>query len=212
MYAIVSPDRLQLSAGTVVRMEGTWQDYETLLDCRGDRPLPRLKYRDGKILLMSPLPSHGRDANNLADIVKILLDSQNRNYEAFSPITMKLPKRSGIEPDYCFYITNWQVAVGKERLDWGIDPPPDLAIEIDVTSYTDVDDYLPYRVPEVWLLKRDRLSIYQLQSEAYVLAETSLYFPEFKLGELVADCEQRAATQGTGIAMRELRDRLGLER
>lgn len=57
------------------------------------------------------MPRHSREANLLADIVKILLDSQNRSYEALTPITMELPEESGIEPDYCFYIDNWRVAV-----------------------------------------------------------------------------------------------------
>ena len=106
---------------------------------------------------MSPLLLHGREANILADVVKVSLDTQNRNYEAFTPITMELPSQSGVEPDYCFYIDNWQAVVGKDRLDWNTDPAPDLAIEIDVTSYTDVNDYTPYRIPEVWLFKRNKL-------------------------------------------------------
>jgi Uma2 family endonuclease len=43
-----------------------------------------------------------------------------------------------------------------------LDPPPDLVIEIDVTSYSDVQDYLPHRVLEVWLFKRQQILIYQL--------------------------------------------------
>jgi Uma2 family endonuclease len=87
------------------------------------------------------MPKHGRETNILADVVKVLLDSENRYYEAFTPITMKLPERAGIEPDYCFYIDNWQAVVGRDRLDLEVDPAPDLVIEIDVTSYTDVTDY-----------------------------------------------------------------------
>jgi len=40
----------------------------------------------------------------IADVVKVLLDHLEREYEAFTPITMELPQESGIEPDYCFYI------------------------------------------------------------------------------------------------------------
>ena len=106
MYALISRERIQLPPGTVVRMPSSWQNYQTLCKSRGDSSIPRIKYRSGEILLMSPLPKHGRDANILADVVKALLDSQNRNYEAFTPITMELPEEGGIEPDYCFYIDN----------------------------------------------------------------------------------------------------------
>ena len=77
---------------------------------------------------MSPLPIQGREAHLLARIVEELLNSETRNYEAFTPITMSIPKAGGIEPDYCFYIDNWQAAVGFDRIDWQGDPPPDLVI------------------------------------------------------------------------------------
>jgi Uma2 family endonuclease len=85
-----------------MRIPGTWEDFCQLRDSRGDGSMPRLKYHDGEILLMSPLPRHGREAHLIARIVETLLDSQERNYEAFTPITMELPEVSGIEPDYCF--------------------------------------------------------------------------------------------------------------
>ena len=55
---------------------------------------------------MSPMPRHGREAHLLARVVEALLDSEDRNYEAFTPITMDIPESSGIEPDYCFYINH----------------------------------------------------------------------------------------------------------
>ena len=188
-----------------MRMPGTWQDYCQLRDSRGNGSIPRLKYHDGEILLMSPLPRHGREANILADIVKVLLDSQNRNYEAFTPITLDLPEVSGIEPDYCFYIDNWQAVVGKDRIDWQQDPPPDLVIEIDVTSYTSELDFLPYNVPEVWLFKNNRLTIHQLVDGKYEVSENSRYFPNLSIQTTIDICVATAKTKGTGTAMSELR-------
>ncbi len=208
MYAIISTEKIQLPSGMLVQMPGSWQLYRTLCDSRGNSSIPRIKYRLGEILLMSPLPKHGREANILADVVKVLLDVQNQNYEAFTPITMELPSISGIEPDYCFYIDNWQAVVGRDRLDWNIDPSPDLAIEIDVTSYTDVNDYTPYNIPEVWLFKRNQLSIYGLQENKYQLQLTSRYFPDIDLQALITQCLEAASARGTGIAIRELRNSL----
>lgn len=208
MYALISREKIQLSPGTVVRMLGSWQDYRTLCESRGDSATPRIKYRCGEILLMSPLPKHGRDAHLIANVVTSLLDNQNRNYEAFTPITMELPEEGGIEPDYCFYIDKWQAVVGRERLEWGTDPSPDLVIEIDVTTYTDASDYLPHRVLEVWLLKRSQLSIYGLQGNEYQVQTTSRYFPNVDLQAMVAQCLEAASKRGTGIALRELRQRL----
>jgi Uma2 family endonuclease len=203
--AVVSIDRIQIPPGSVLRMPGTWEDYCQLRDSRGDGSIPRLKYHAGEILLMSPLPRHGREANILADIVKILLESQYRNYEAFTPITMDLPEVSGIEPDYCFYIDNWQAAVGKDRIDWELELPPDLAIEIDVTSFKSEQYFLPYSVPEVWILKKSRLTIYQLVDGKYEVSANSRYFPNLLLQDTIDRCFATAKEQGTGTAMSELR-------
>jgi Uma2 family endonuclease len=209
MYAIVSKDRIQLPPGTVVHMPGSWQDYLAICVGRGDSSIPRIKYFNGEIVLMSPLPQHGRLAHLLARVAETILDRQNRNYEAFTPITMELPERGGIEPDYCFYIDNWQSIVGKDRIDWAMDPPPDLAIEVDVTSYTNILDFLLYKVPEVWLLKAETLDIYHLQNGAYVSQPASQYFPNIDIKFLTAQCFETAKAQGTGIAMSELRHVLG---
>lgn len=194
-----------------MRMPGSWQDYCALRDSRGDGSIPRIKFRDGEILLMSPLPRHGREAHLLARVVEALLDSENRNYEAFTPITMDIPEAGGIEPDYCFYIDNWQAAVGKDRIDWQTDPPPDLVIEIDVTTYTAAADYAPYRVPEVWLFKKSGLKIYSLQEESYQEIAASRFFPEIDLATLIDHVMQQASQQGTGTSLRQLRQRLGAE-
>jgi Uma2 family endonuclease len=208
MYAVISREKIYLPAGSVMRMPGTWQDYCALRDSRGDGSIPRIKYRNGEILLMSPLPRHGREAHLLARVVEALLDSETRNYEAFTPITMDIPEEGGIEPDYCFYIDNWQVAVGKDRIDWQVDPPPDLVIEIDVTTYTAAEDYAPYGVPEVWLFKKSGLKIYYLQGNSYQQQSMSRYFPGVDLPALLDQLLQRAAEQGTGAALRELRQQL----
>lgn len=208
MYAVVSREKIHLPPGSVMRMPGTWQDYCILRDSRGDGSIPRIKYRNGEILLMSPLPRHGREAHLLARVVEILLDSEIRNYEAFTPITMDIPESGGIEPDYCFYIDNWQVAVGKDRIDWQVDPPPDLVIEIDVTTYASAEDYAPYRVPEVWLFKKSGLKIYCLQGEVYQPQSISRYFPNVDLPILITQVLQVAAEQGTGFALRDLRQQL----
>lgn len=208
MYTLISREAIHLPPGAIVKVPGSWQDYCALLQSRGDAALPRIKYRPGEILLMSPSPRHGREANILADIVKALLDSQSRNYEAFTPITMDLPDQGGIEPDYCFYIEHWQAVMGRDRIDWQADPPPDLVIEIDVTTYTAVEDYLPFRVPEVWLFKNQQLKIYTLQGECYQEQDHSRCLPQTDLLSLIDRVFQLATEQGTGTAIRSLRQSL----
>lgn len=208
MFAVISPSKIDIPPGSLIQIPGSWSDYEVLSKQLGDRSIPRLKYRHGTIWLMSPLPEHGRNASLIADVIKAILDYLDKEYEAFTPITMKLPQRSGIEPDYCFYINNWQAVSGKKRIDWEIEPAPDLVVEIDITSYTDVNDYLLYRVPEVWLFKNDNITIYSLQNEQYIVSNQSCYFPDIKILELISDCFQVANNRNTSTAIRQLRQKL----
>ncbi|WP_392535139.1 Uma2 family endonuclease [Nostoc sp. C117] len=202
MDTVITREKIQLPPGAVLKLLGNWQDYQLLSQQIGDRAFPRIKYRTGEILLMAPLPEHGRDASLLADIAKVLLDTLEQRYDSFTPITMSLPEVSGIEPDFCFYIENWRSVVGKSRIDWQNDPPPDLVIEVDVTSYTDINDYLPYKVPEIWLLKNKQLLVYRLQGENYIITESS-YFPN--VSGIVQQCLEIGNNQTTSEAIRWLR-------
>jgi Uma2 family endonuclease len=206
---VISPDQLQVPVGAVLRIPATWQEYQTIAAQRGSRSIPRLKYQLGELWLMSPLAVHGRDAHLLSQIVITLLDHQQRDHDAFTSITMDLPEESGIEPDYCFYIDNWEAVSGKDRINWQQDPPPDLVIEVDVTSYTNIADYLPYRVPEVWIWKRKVLTIYQLQGNKYSAQSCSGLFPGLELQGLIDRCFRDTSDRNTSFAIRNLRQELG---
>jgi Uma2 family endonuclease len=205
MLILISPTQINLPAGTVVRVPATWQEYQILANQRGDRSIPRIKYRNGEMLLMVPLPEHGKDVSLIADLIKVLLDAQALDYDSFTPITMTLPESSGIEPDYCFYIQNLERVRGKKRIDWQVDPPPDLVLEIDVTSYSNIDDYLPYQVPEVWMFKNDELSIHQLNVYGYSLSSTSQYLPSLEIHSIVEKYRRIAYEQSSSQAIRQLR-------
>jgi Uma2 family endonuclease len=208
MFAVVTPEKIYLPPGAVMRLPGSWHEYEKLCQLLGDRPSPRIKYRPGEILLMSPLPKHVRDVHIISMVVIALLDNLEQNYEAFTPITMEITEVSGVEPDYCFYIDNWFAVAGKDRINWGVDPSPDLAIEIDVTSFTDINDYLPYKVPEVWLFKRNQLFIHQLEGKEYILKPISKYFSNINVLDIVVNTLQKARESNASIAIRELRQNL----
>ena len=208
MFAVISPEKIDIPPGSVFQMPGNWDDYEALCQQLDDRSIPRLKYRPGEIWLMSPLAEHGRNASLIADIIKAILDHLGKEYDSFTPITMQLPQRSGIEPDYCFYIDNWQTVSGKKRINWEESPAPDLVLEIDITSYTNVDDYLAFKVPEVWLFRNEIVTIYSLQGESYIVTNSSRYFPNIDILNLIADCFQVAQSRNTSSAIRKLRHKL----
>lgn len=196
MNPIVKPDTFQLSAGTVVKVSGTWEDYQTLSRLSGDRSSPRLRYSSGEIKLMVPRTEHGKELDVVVDLVKVLLRHRSLPFDSYHETSIELPDSGAIIPDHFFYIGELPV-VGKRRIDWSNDPPPDLAIELDVTSFTDIDDYLPYRIGEVWIIRQQRVMIYRFQGDRYIQVSESRFFPGFGLNSILAECLQSAYQFGS---------------
>lgn len=187
----------------------TWEQYETLLaDLGEERHVPRINYCDGTLEIMSPLPAHERPHRIIADVVKALLDAQDRAWEDFGSTTFKKPKRAGLEPDTCFYIQNAERVRALMRMDMDSDPPPDLAVEADVTSKTTLEAYAILHVPEVWIYDNGRLRIYLLQNGDYQGVETSQVFPDLPIKLWIPQLVQEALTTGTSTMLRNLRRRL----
>ncbi len=207
---IVKPNAIELPAGAVVRVPGTWQDYQAMLEHLGDRTSPRIKYRNGELLLMVPLPEHGKQLDIVVDMVKVLLRHQGLRFDSYHETTMDLPEHSGVIPDHFFYIGELPV-VGKRRIDWSNDPPPNLAIECDITSFTSVNDYLPYRVSELWIIRRQKIEIYQFQDERYIQVQQSQFFGGFDLNAIFSECIADAYKFGSG-AIDKLSDRYPRQR
>jgi Uma2 family endonuclease len=152
---------------------------------------------------MSPLPSHGKRINLLSDLVKIILRRQGKDWECFDPITLKIPGEAGVEPDTCFYIDNREAILGKERIDLTVDPPPDLAIEVDFTSLTDVAAYQLLKIPELWVYRREELKIYLFREDGYQESENSRLFPDINIKKLFPYYVELGWNQGSSIALRQ---------
>ncbi|MDJ0661226.1 MAG: Uma2 family endonuclease [Crocosphaera sp.] len=211
MLPTITPDKIDLPAGTILKFPGTLADYEELLEQLGDRSIPRIRFRDNHIILMSPLPEHGKEIDVISDLIKALLHYQEKDWDSFHPVTLKYGKKPGLEPDACFYIENYQAILGKRKLDMSIDPPPDLAIEIDVTSFTDIEDYITLAIPEVWIYKTNKLHIYHFTDNHYIETDNSLIFPDFPVKEIVPHYVDRAWQVGSSVALREFNQTLELK-
>ena len=102
-----------------------------------------------------------------------MLNQQFRDYIRTTPVTLQIPEQAGIETDHCFCLHNWQAVNGESRIDLESDPPPDIAIEVDITNFTNIADYEPFKVAEVWLIRGDTLAIFDLTSGTYIQADVS---------------------------------------
>lgn len=176
----------------IVQLSGiSWQTYEALLAEIGDRQI-RLTYNRGNLEIMVPSPEHERFKTIMGRFVETLAEELDVSIEPLGSTTFKRPELSGVEPDECFYIQNLSAVKGKKRIDMNQDPPPDLVVEIDITSRSanSLQVYTDLGVPEVWIYNGSRLRINRLENGKYVECESSLAFPSLPILEIVRFLEQ----------------------
>ena len=196
---------LQLEPGQKVTLQPvSWEGFEEILTQLGEFRTSRIAYSNEILEIMAPLPEHERSKVLLADLVNILLKIQRQAWEPFGSSTFKRRGMSaGIEPDDCFYIKNYQAVIGKQRIDLDIDPPPDLALETDVTSRTEVDAYEALAVPELWIFSSGKLRINLLQEGKYIQSQHSLIFPDLKVIDIIPRFMQRSLLVGVSQTLEE---------
>ncbi|NEO98258.1 MAG: Uma2 family endonuclease [Symploca sp. SIO2E9] len=190
----------------IVLTDVNWSKFEDILQELGEKRAKRVAYSQNQLEIIMPLPEHEFDKEIIGDLVKILLEELEVDRECYGSTTFKRKDMAvGIEPDNCFYIKNYRLMIGKRRLDLTVDPPPDLAIEVDVTSKTQLSAYEALGVPELWQFSKGSLKINVLQAGKYVESSLSPTFPDFPIIEGVDQFIQMSLTQGSSVALRAFR-------
>ena len=183
-----------------------WNQFEKILEELGEHRASRIAYYDGTLEIRMPLPEHERAKVLISNLLVILLDELNLEWESLGSSTFKNIKMSaGIEPDDCFYIKNYAAMIGKKRLDLAIDPPPDIAIEVDLTSNTQISAYQALGVPEIWRYQQGKLLIYTLRNGKYSESDTSLAFANLPVIEGISQFLERSNDIPISAVRREFR-------
>ena len=184
----------------------TWQRFETILDELGEHRSARIAYNNELLEIMTPLPEHETNKELVSDLIKSLLEELDIEFYPLGSTTFKHKQMAkGIEPDNCFYLKNEAKVRGKKRLDLTIDPPPDLALEIDITSRTYPQIYAALGVPELWRFEKGELQINVLQEENYIEVEFSPTFPDLPLKEVIPQYLKRVKLIGRNKTMKAFR-------
>lgn len=185
----------------------SWREYKQLTEELTEWPGKRLTYDGGCLEIMSPLAKHEQYKELLSRIGAVVADEMEIDIECLGSTTFTedwLDK--GTEPDTCFYVANAAAIIGKRRIDLNIDPPPDIAVEVDITnpSIKKLSIYKAMNVPEVWLYNEKRLRIFLLSEKGYELLTNSRSFPVLTSEALTQTLEQ-SKTQGQSAALRTFR-------
>ncbi|MCY7322119.1 MAG: Uma2 family endonuclease [Phormidesmis sp. CAN_BIN36] len=199
--------QIQIPPGQrVVLQDITWQEFERVLEELGEHRAARIAYENGLLEIMAPLPEHEDNKEIIGDLIKDLLEELDVEFRSLGSTTYKSEAMmKGIEPDQCFYIQNEPAIRGKKRLDLSIDPPPDLALEIDVTSRTHRSIYAALKVPELWRFENGTLQINILRHDRYEESPESSIFPNLPLSEAIPQYLRESKIVGRNKALKAFR-------
>jgi len=182
----------------------SWQTYADLCGNVGDLPI-RLTFDGSNLEIMSPSRWHEVCGRFMGLMIVTLAAELDISIGIGGSTTFRRADLArGLEPDECYWIAHEQAVREKREIDLTVDPPPDLAIEIDISPsrLNRPAIYAALRVPEIWRFDGENLHVELLQSDGvYCPAETSLSFPFLPVHELarfVAQAEQ----QGVSTALR----------
>jgi Uma2 family endonuclease len=142
---------------------------------------------------MTPLFEHENPKIQFDRLIFALAEVLDTELISAGSTTLKRKiNKKGIEPDTCYYIQNEPAIRGKETLNLETDPPPDLAIEIDITSSSvnKFNIYAALGVAELWRYDGDVLRFYQLLEGEYIEINFSVAFPVISVSDMTRFIQQ----------------------
>jgi Uma2 family endonuclease len=165
-----------------------WEGYETILNLVGDGHV-RLTYDRRDLELMSPSRDHEVFKSLIARLIETLTLELDLPCEAVGSTTWrKKLKEGGLEPDECYDLANSERFLSRKNIDLNVDPPPDLAIEIEISrsALDRMGVYARLGVPEVWRFDGEMLRIAELLADgSYADVPASPGLPFFSPDEAV---------------------------
>ncbi|HWS86441.1 MAG TPA: Uma2 family endonuclease [Pyrinomonadaceae bacterium] len=179
----------------------SWATYERLLHDLKDSSSPRLTFDRGVLEVMSPSAEHEESNRTISLLVEVLAEEFGLDVRNLGSTTFRREDlEQGFEPDSCFYVQNEGRMRGKREIDLTADPPPDLIIEVDITSpsLNKFPIYAALGVPEIWRYDGRAATIFRLEGGGYVEAGESAALPRLTSGDL-----SRFVAEGTTAGRRE---------
>lgn len=207
MATVISPPET-IVENRVVLHDISWETYEHMLEDLADCSAPRLTYDRGELEIMSPTTKHEKVNRTIDKFVSLVAFEFGVEANDLGSTTFRLEGFGrGFEPDSCYYIQNESFIRGKDELDLTVDPPPDLVIEIDITSSSikKLPIFAQFGVPEVWRYDGHQVEFLKLTRGAYVKSESSSVLP-FITAEVLTRFVAESLTLSRLEWMKKVRD------
>lgn len=181
----------------------SWEEYEKLLNQVGEASAFRISYDEGTLHVMTLSTEHENYVRFIEKLMTLVSLRLRLNIRSFGSATMRQrQKRKGKEPDASFYVQHAALLGNRMRLDFATDPPPDIAVEMDLhhDSLGKFSIYAALEVPEIWRFDGYALTIYHLSATGYVEQPASRALPMLT-GELLTAYLNRLTTDGEFAAL-----------
>jgi len=190
MATVTAPKLQAIEPDQVVLHEISWGMYCQLREEEANHSV-RMTYLDGDLLLISPEMRHDHPVELLGLLIRGVTAGLGQEIMGIRTTTLRLvadpgqKKGAGKEADAAYYLgDNERRMRRREDLDLHVDPPPDLAIEVENSrSVTAVAMTVSarLRVPEVWRYRLADRSIIicclDASTGGYVVADQSRALP-----------------------------------
>lgn len=202
MTAVLTQPRSSVLLSSV-----SWSTYQALVHDLEFEPGKRLIYDSGTLEIMVPLPPHEGYKELLGRVVEVTTEESVTEIRSLGSTTWSREDLAkGLEADKWYYIQNEAAVRGKDEIDLTVDPPPDLAIEIDITSSSlnRLAIYQALGVPEVWRYNGEELFIYWLIEGEYQSQARSAALPLLSKTDILRFL-QVSQTMGETSWVREFR-------
>jgi len=187
---IQSPDR-------VILRHISWQTYQSLIRDFEQEPALRLTYDRGTLEIRMPLDPHESFKKFLGRLIEAATEELDLEIRSLGSRTCdREDLAKGLEPDQCYYIQNEGRVRGVEQIDLTQLPPPDLAVEVDISSSSlnRFSIYAALKVPEVWRYDGRSLTTYRLQAVEYEVSDCSIALPLLRAEDIVRFLELQPIT------------------
>ena len=167
----------------------SWETYEALLhDFEASGSKVRMTYDRGDLEFMTLSFPHESWTSQLRRMIDALTEELNIPIRSGRSTTFrKQLARRGLEPDECYWVEHEPLVRGKLQLDLGVDPAPDLAIEVEYSrSVLDrLSIYGSLGVAEVWRFDGDKIRVVRTRADGtYTEQDHSTIFPFLSLADL----------------------------
>ncbi|WP_287128575.1 Uma2 family endonuclease [Candidatus Cyanaurora vandensis] len=201
----------RLGEQRIVLTDVSWQTFQQLVKELPQQRNTRLAYAQGVLEFMSPLDLHEKIKDLLVILVRFWGLERDLVIEGLGSWTMRREDlEQGVEPDGCFYIQNAPLVIGRSP-DLNQVPPPDLVIEVDITSPSTIrlPIYQALGVPEVWQWQGSpgELIVLHRTDEGYQRQDYSQVLVDFPVAQLTG-LVQQSLQLGQSAVLRSFRDSL----